>query len=124
GVDREGEIEEIRGVRGGLGYRSLEPAQPVDHEIVVEPGMEFFLITDGAHDHVGGAPPRLFGRRRLRRMLSEKSGRDLTSKIEAVVRALEEYRDGEPRRDDMTLVAFRPLGSTRAPREAPEGDAD
>lgn len=123
-MDRAGEIEEIRGVRGGLGYRSLEPAQPVDHEIVVEPGMEFFLITDGAHDHVGGAPPRLFGRRRLRRMLSEKSGRDLTGKIEAVVRALEEYRDGEPRRDDMTLVAFRPLGSTRAPREAPEGDAD
>ncbi|WP_018873025.1 PP2C family protein-serine/threonine phosphatase [Thioalkalivibrio sp. ALJ16] len=110
-IDNGGEVEEIRGVRGGLGYRSLEPAQPVDHEIAVEPGMEFFLITDGVHDHVGGEPPRLFGRRRLRRVLAEKSGRDLSAKIDAVVRVLEDYRDGEPRRDDMTLVAFRPLSS-------------
>lgn len=108
-IDRDGEVEEIRGVRGGLGYRSLEPAQPVDHEVSVEAGTEFFLITDGAHDHVGGEPPRLFGRRRLRQVLAEKSGRDLATKIDAVVRVLEDYRDGEPRRDDMTLVAFRPL---------------
>ncbi len=108
-IDRGGTVEEIRGVRGGLGYRSLEPAQPVDHEVPVGPGVEFFLITDGAHDHVGGEPPRLFGRRRLRQVLAEKSGRDLSAKIDAVVRVLEDYRDGEPRRDDMTLVAFRPL---------------
>ncbi|WP_019628142.1 SpoIIE family protein phosphatase [Thioalkalivibrio sp. AKL10] len=116
-IDRGGEVEEIRGVRGGLGYRSLEPAQPVDHEVDVEPGTEFFLITDGVHDHVGGEPPRLFGRRRLRQVLSDKSGRDLAAKIDAVVRVLEDYRDGEPRRDDMTLVAFRPL-SSRAGNEA------
>ncbi|WP_018862332.1 MULTISPECIES: PP2C family protein-serine/threonine phosphatase [unclassified Thioalkalivibrio] len=108
-IDRGGEVEEIRGVRGGLGYRSLEPAQPVDHVVSVEPGMEFFLITDGAHDHVGGEPPRLFGRRRLRQVLAEKSPRDLSAKIDSVVRVLEDYRGGEPRRDDMTLVAFRPL---------------
>ncbi|WP_018141048.1 PP2C family protein-serine/threonine phosphatase [Thioalkalivibrio sp. ALJ7] len=110
-IDRGGEVEEIRGVRGGLGYRSLEPAQPVDHEVAVEPGTEFFLITDGVHDHVGGEPPRLFGRRRLRQVLGDKSGRDLSAKIDAVVRVLEDYRDGEPRRDDMTLVAFRPLSA-------------
>ena len=118
-IDRDGTVEEIRGVRGGLGYRSLEPAQPVDHEVPVEPGTEFFLITDGAHDHVGGEPPRLFGRRRLRRVLTEKSGRDLSAKIDAVVRVLEDYRDGEPRRDDMTLVAFRPLSSAAQNGELP-----
>ncbi|MGM0553661.1 MAG: SpoIIE family protein phosphatase [Pseudomonadota bacterium] len=107
-MERGGEVEEIRGVRGGLGYRSLDPAQPVDHVVEVEPGMEFFLITDGAHDHVGGKPPRLFGRRRLRKVLADKSEEDLAGKIDAVVRALEDYRGGEPRRDDMTLVAFRP----------------
>ena len=107
-MERGGEVEEIRGVRGGLGYRSLEPAQPVDHVVEVEPGMEFFLITDGAHDHVGGEPPRLFGRRRLRKVLADKAEKDLAGKIDAVVNALEDYRDGEPRRDDMTLVAFRP----------------
>ncbi len=118
-IDRGGAVEEIRGVRGGLGYRSLEPAQPVDHEVPVEPGVEFFLITDGAHDHVGGEPPRLFGRRRLRQVLAEKSGRDLSAKIDAVVRVLEDYRDGEPRRDDMTLVAFRPLSPAAGNEELP-----
>ncbi|WP_018866972.1 MULTISPECIES: SpoIIE family protein phosphatase [unclassified Thioalkalivibrio] len=118
-IERGGEIEEIRGVRGGLGYRSLEPAQPVDHEVPVEPGTEFFLITDGAHDHVGGEPPRLFGRRRLRQVLAEKSDRDLSAKIDAVVRVLEDYRDGEPRRDDMTLVAFRPLARGSRNEELP-----
>lgn len=113
-IDREGEIEEIRGVRGGLGYRSLEPADPVDHEIRVEPGMEFFLITDGVHDHVGGVPPRLFGRRRLRRVLAEASEHDLSARIDTLVRELEDYRDGEARRDDMTLVAFRPRPAVRA----------
>lgn len=115
-IDRGGVVEEIRGVRGGLGYRSLEPAEPVDHEIPVEPGMEFFLVSDGVHDHVGGEPPRLFGRRRLRRVLAECPQHNLSGKIESLLQELEAYRDGQARRDDMTLLAFRPRPSASAQR--------
>lgn len=107
---RDGETHEIKGTRGSLGYRNQPLAQrPQDTVVAVEPGMSFYLLTDGAHDHMGGQPRRLLGRRRLRKLIAADQSLPMAEQIRRIQHELERYRDNEPRRDDMTLIGFRPL---------------
>lgn len=103
------EVVEIKGSRASLGYRSQPPSERfTDHRIAVEPGTTFYLLTDGVHDHVGGARRRLLGRRRFAAMIRERLALPLAAQIVQLEAALDDYRGVEPRRDDMTLVGFRP----------------
>lgn len=106
----DGRLDEVRGDRACLGYRSLAvPERFTDHDLVVEPGTAFYLITDGIPDHMGGAPKRLLGRRRLGRILLQTQGPDMARHLAEVRAALDMYRGDEPRRDDMTMIGFVPL---------------
>ncbi len=104
-----GEIREIKGDRAALGYRSLPPCQHFsEHTVEVEPGMAFYLFTDGVPDQMGGRPPRLLGRRRLARIISPLLGRPMAWQLERVQEELSSYRGDQSRRDDMTLLGFVP----------------
>lgn len=104
-----GEVRVMRGGRDLLGYRTLPPkGEFIDQEIQVQPGMSFYLLTDGAPDHMGGEPPRLLGRKRLARIIKPLLGQPMARQLAQIERQLEEYRGREPRRDDMTLVGFVP----------------
>ncbi|ABI56366.1 SpoIIE family protein phosphatase [Alkalilimnicola ehrlichii MLHE-1] len=106
----DGEAHEIKGNRAGLGYHSLVPRKPfVDHRVPVKPGMSFYQLTDGIPDHMGGEPRRLLGRRRVRRLIARNAHLPMAEQIQRLEAELERYRGPEPRRDDMTLVGFRPL---------------
>lgn len=106
----DGEAHEIKGNRSGLGYYSLVPRKPFeDHRVPVKPGMSFYQLTDGIPDHMGGEPRRLLGRRRVRRLIARNAHLPMAEQIRLVEAELERYRGPEPRRDDMTLVGFRPL---------------
>lgn len=131
---RDGRVEEVRPARGGLGYRSLTPRPAQEHRIRCEPGMVFYVVTDGAHDHVGGQPPQLFGRARLREVIEETQVLPLGQQLGAILARLDDYRGPQPVRDDMTLLSFRPVAwapSERLKRQrsgnvaanASEGDA-
>jgi len=111
---QDGEIELLRAARGSLGYRSLPAPRALEQKvIVVRPGLRCYLFTDGVTDQMadpakpGG--PRLFGRRRLADLLRQTGGLPLAAQVAALERALEEWRGCEAPRDDLTLVAFRPL---------------
>ncbi|WP_449242395.1 PP2C family protein-serine/threonine phosphatase [Desulfovibrio sp.] len=102
-----GEVEVFRGDSLGAGYVRT----PADHrfserEIALVPGQRFYLATDGLADTVGG-PKRLpFGRGRFIRFILEQAGVPLADQAEALERHLSEYRGGEPRRDDLTVLGF------------------
>ncbi|HJW26266.1 MAG TPA: SpoIIE family protein phosphatase [Rhodocyclaceae bacterium] len=105
-----GEVREIRGDRASLGYSApVRQAAFTDHVIDVEPGTAFYLLTDGVPDHMGGQPRRLLGRRRLASLIAANVHRPMEEQIACLQQALESYRDGEPRRDDTTLLGFVPL---------------
>ena len=107
---QNGGIVQIRGNRDCLGYRTLPPrGEFVDHLIPVEPGMDFYLLTDGVPDHMGGQPPRLLGRKRLAAIIKPLVGRPMTEQISLIEQKLNDYRGDQTRRDDMTLIGFRPL---------------
>jgi serine phosphatase RsbU (regulator of sigma subunit) len=100
---------EIKGARRSLGYRLDRRHAPfTDHVIAVEPGAAFYLFTDGVPDHIGGDPKLLLGRRRLAQIITRHQHLPPAEQLAAVKQALEDYRGGQPRRDDMTLIRFVP----------------
>lgn len=102
-------VSSITGVRRSLGYRSLPPPGRIPvHLHQVRPGESFHLWTDGVTDHVGGPSRRLFGRRRMAALLATHAHLPLAERLQALTVALDEWRGTEARRDDMTMVAFRP----------------
>lgn len=106
----DGNIHEIRGSRASLAYSSTRQARKfANHVVEVRPGMTFYMLTDGVSDHMGGKPKRLLGRKRLAAILLELQGKPMSEQVQAIQHALDEYRGQEPRRDDTTLLGFRPL---------------
>ncbi|MDO8606909.1 MAG: SpoIIE family protein phosphatase [Phaeospirillum sp.] len=111
----DGQMQVIKGDRRSLGYRDSAPdAIFTGHEIPITPGAIFYLYTDGVIDHMGGpskrAPgrKRLFGRNRLQETLAGLAHLPLERQKEKLFAALDDWRDGQPWRDDMTFIAFRP----------------
>lgn len=106
----DGNIQEIRGSRASLAYSSTRQARKfANHVVEVRPGMTFYMLTDGVSDHMGGKPKRLLGRKRLAAILLELQGKPMSEQVQAIQQSLDEYRGQEPRRDDTTLLGFRPL---------------
>ena len=98
----------ISGDKVSLGYAD----SPTDlvltkHTIPYQPGDTFILFTDGIPDQVGGPKRRLLGRQRVEAILAEQAGRSLADMRKDLEERLEAWRGYEPRRDDMTFLAFR-----------------
>jgi serine phosphatase RsbU (regulator of sigma subunit) len=73
-------------------------------------------MTDGITDQMGGAGSarRLLGHRGVTEILGTHQAAPLTEQVSILDAALTAYRGEETRRDDMTLVAFRPKALPRA----------
>ncbi len=107
-----GEIESQLGDRARLGYQSLPAVRAIrEREFEIGPGDRCFLLTDGVVDQMGRTPRRLLGRRRLMAMISETCHHPLAEQMALLQAKLEQWRAGEPRRDDMTLIGFMPLAA-------------
>ena len=105
----DGHMRVIRGDRRSLGYRDSPPdAIFSSHEIAITAGSTFYLYTDGVIDHMGGPSKRLFGRRRLQETLTSLAHLPLDEQKERLFATLDAWRGGQPWRDDMTFIAFRP----------------
>lgn len=104
-----GTLNEIKPTRASLGYRSIRPKKSFEnHTVHVNEGVSFYMLTDGIPDHMGGAPRRLLGRKRLGEIILHNQGLSMNEQMKHIEMELEAYRAGEPRRDDMTLIGFRP----------------
>ncbi|RVU14428.1 SpoIIE family protein phosphatase, partial [Methylobacterium oryzihabitans] len=111
-VMAEGGITRIRGARRGLGYRlgARAPEPPADVAVPLAPGAAFYLMTDGVTDQMGGERRRLLGHSGVAAMLLRHGALPLDAQVRALEADLAAWRGDEPRRDDMTLLAFRPRG--------------
>lgn len=108
-VMQNGAVTQVKAAKAILGFGSIRSkAKIVEHVLPVASGTTFYLFTDGAPDHMGGSPRVLLGRKRLAAVLAENREKSLTEQLDAVCDYLESYRGDEHRRDDMTMVAFKP----------------
>ena len=67
----DGAVSEIRGDKGGLGYRGIpRNADFTNRDVALAPGRAFYMTSDGLIDQIGGPKRRSFGKRRFRDLLA------------------------------------------------------
>lgn len=111
---RDGSCEFLRS-KPNFVLAGLEAARYRLNECELHAGDELFLYTDGvteAADAAGG----LFGEKRLFEVFSGERERGAAAVCGAVKRSIEQFADGEPQSDDITMLCLR-LRALTSPRE-------
>ena len=107
-VSETGQVERLRGARTTLGYTIRDSRLKVEMHRLSMSKDTFVLATDGLATQVGAETRRVWGTRRFIEAL-ESAGAPAPAKIiRAVGRQLNLWQGDEARRDDVTLMAFRP----------------
>ncbi len=101
-------ISRIRGDRMSLGYTDT-PVGPQFQEVRfhLQEDTRMFMHTDGITDQIGGPRHIAFGYNLLAKLIQRHSGRDLATTLAAIEAEISNYAGDEPRRDDLTVLAFR-----------------
>lgn len=104
------ELQVVRGNRRSIGYRRT----PQDYEFTqyewdADDDTVFYLSTDGYFDQNGCEKGYSFGKKRFISLIQEVSGKPLFEQKDLFTDQLIRYMGDEPQRDDVTVLAFRPL---------------
>ncbi len=109
-IVENGEVAELKATKKGIGYRGIPQTQTFkETKIKIAAGQTFYMTTDGYIDQVGGEARRMFGKNRFRELLTSLSGMPLDQQKERLRQAFVAYQGDENRRDDVSIVAFRPI---------------
>ena len=108
-ISAQGEAKRYRGNRTSLGYANDgEPLDLTIHEIDQDDGMSFVITTDGITTQIGEEKRRSYGFRRLMEVLEGLTDNSPKQINRAIMRDFRTWQGTEERRDDVTLVSFRP----------------
>ena len=103
-----GAVEEVRGDRHSVGYRSSDPEFPFSARTVpLRPGMSLYLATDGILGQAGGEKGLPFGKNRLKGLLETLHDRPMAEQRAALLAAFAAYQESQEQRDDITVIGLR-----------------
>jgi len=103
----DGEIEEYRGSKKGLGYCGIPFAQEYGSEVIeMRKGQRFYMTSDGLIDQVGGLKHRTFGRKRFKEILLSLLDVPMIDHAGHLHKALLDHQGTEIRRDDVSVIGF------------------
>jgi len=103
------DFTETKGDRTGIGYRRTEMTRDFTNHVLQDiQDSAFYMCSDGLVDQVGGAKRRAFGKRRVKNIIRDYSRMKMALQATHILRAFEEYQHNEERRDDVSLIGFRP----------------
>ena len=107
-VAASGEVTRHRGARLTLGYRLA--AKPLElTAMTMQIGDDGFLMsTDGLVTQVGETTRRVLGTRRFEEALAAAGTNDPAKLVRAAGRVLKGWQGREERRDDVSVIAFKP----------------
>lgn len=104
-LSRQGNVEALESVSYPLGVReNLEVRVRASN---LESGDVLFLFSDGVVEAHADNCDELFGFDRLEESLSRQAGRDVDQVCQAVLADLDDFTQGAPREDDLTLVVLQ-----------------
>jgi serine phosphatase RsbU (regulator of sigma subunit) len=102
------DLAEIKGDKRGIGYRRTPFDQGYSEtELLVAPGMRFYMTSDGFIDQIGGERHRAFGIGRFLTLLDQHQDQPMADQKSLLVNALADYQGQEIRRDDVLVLGFR-----------------
>ena len=100
-------INTIKGDKQSIGYvNSKTETDFTNHTINIEPGMQFYLPTDGVVDQLGEKTKRRYGSGRLKETLLENSPLTFEEQRKKFITSLDEFRGNRDFVDDVSLIAF------------------
>ncbi|MFH1033458.1 MAG: cache domain-containing protein [Pseudomonadota bacterium] len=107
-VAQGGRVEEFKGDRQSLGYRSSDPDFVYQNLAVdLAPEAMCYIATDGLLDQAGGAQGFPFGKARFRDFAARYHDQACARQKYLLESTLAEYQRQAVQRDDITVVGFR-----------------
>lgn len=107
----DGSIQVIRGDRQAIGYkRSRLDYSYTRHRIPLQPGMRFYLSSDGFFDQNGAEHPFGIGPKRFQQWIEAAASIPIEEQGTYFEEALSDWMGTEPQRDDITLIGFTVRG--------------
>jgi phosphoserine phosphatase RsbU/P len=104
----DGTVEEIKGERRSIGYRSSDATSPFrSHHLDIESPACFYLMTDGIPHQPDGEHRLPFGKKRFAQFIAENHAKPFTRQRDLFWELFSQYRGNASQRDDITLVGFR-----------------
>ena len=94
---------------GGMIVGALNVARYESQRIQLRPSEGLFLYTDGLTEAANNTED-LFGEERLEAALRSCAGQPLQKLLRSVTAAAQQFADGAPQADDLTILAVRYLG--------------
>ena len=106
--DKTGAVTRLRGARHCLGYQIYEQARMFESHRVPLAGNSFVLVTDGLATQIGQMSKRVLGTRRIIEALEAAGDHKPAKLVRTLGMLLKGWQGTEERRDDVTILAFRP----------------
>lgn len=78
-----------------------------DHDVPLQPGLTYYLTTDGFLDQAGGEHGFGLGSDRFSQWILEHAAKPLSDQHDAFSKALDDFKGDHPQRDDITMLSFR-----------------
>jgi serine phosphatase RsbU (regulator of sigma subunit) len=101
------ELRVIKGDRQSIGYKKSDLNFDFsNHMLDIEPGMAFYMASDGFEDQLGGKKHFPFGKKRFRNLLRENAGKPFEEQERLLSEAFDAYKRGNDRQDDVTIMGF------------------
>ncbi len=103
-------VRQIKGQKLAIGEGRLrERGEVAVEDIPFADANKFYVSSDGLFDQMGGSPPRPFGYKVFKQMLLDRHQEPLAATTEGIWQTFETYRGQNDRRDDIEIIAFKPL---------------
>lgn len=100
------EIKTIKGDRHSIGYKNSDINHEFkNHEINVEKGMKFYLLSDGYIDQIGGKKNQSFSKSRTIEIINKNINKPMIQQKDVLLEELSNYQGDQERIDDVTIVA-------------------
>lgn len=107
-IIEDGEASEIRGISYTIGTDEEHKGKDfVNHRLRFNPGMSFYMATDGFKDQVGGERRLPFGKKGMLAVLKSIQQCTMEEQKHIIWSTYEEYKKDEILRDDVTMFGFR-----------------
>ena len=107
-ADKTGAVTRLRGARHSLGYQIFDKARTFESHRVPLAGNSFIFVTDGLATQISEATKRVLGTRRIIEALEAAGDHKPSKLVRHLGMLLKRWQGAEERRDDVTILAFRP----------------
>lgn len=102
------EVHTLDGPRTGVGYTDT----PIDfvwenRDLALRPGTAIYVTTDGIIDQVGEVKQISYGKRRLHKTILAVRHLSMAAQQDEIRKPFLEHQGTQPRRDDVSMFAFR-----------------